>query len=137
MAIMRYGFYAVNFGAAYLKTRYVSLCKTTMPAYTASLRIPLETVEDAAIRTHNASIVGATFLPTPPIRYPPGMAATADLTVQYRPVFFGADREYAEDEGWQTVHGSIGARPLYHRKNRKNRKWREVENPLFAELPKH
>ena len=103
-----------------------------MPAYSANPRFPLELIEDAAIRAHNARVVGATFLPTPPLRYLPGMAATADLPAHYRPVFLGADREYAEDEGWQTVHGGAG-KPRYQRKNRKQRKWREVENPLFGQ----
>lgn len=97
-----------------------------MPAYDASLRIPLETIEDSAIRAHNSGVVGATFVPTPPLRYLPGMAAMADLPAQYRNVFFGADREYADDEGWQTVHGSA-ARPRYQRKNRKQRKWRDAQ----------
>jgi hypothetical protein len=98
-------------------------------AYSANPLIPDEAIQDRAILEHNARVVGATFLPTPPVRYAPG---SADHTLPYKPVFFGADREYADDEGWQTVHGTGAGGPRYQRKNRKQRKWREIENPLVA-----
>lgn len=99
-------------------------------AYSANPLIPDEAIQDRAILEHNARVVGATFLPTPPVRYAPGVAQSPASS--YRPVFFGADREYADDEGWQTVHGTGG--PRYQRKNRRaaQRKWREIENPLVA-----
>jgi hypothetical protein len=56
----------------------------------------------------------------PLVRYPPGLEATNDLHVAYRTPFFGADREYADNEGWTTVH--------YRTKSkRKQRRWRDVE----------
>lgn len=101
-------------------------------AYIAGPRIPLDTIEDRAIRQHNAGVVGATYLPPRPVRCAPGMGTFVDLPPSYRNVFFGADREYADNEGWQTVHGTGTGGPRYQRKNRKQRKWREVENPLVA-----
>jgi hypothetical protein len=98
-------------------------------AYAANPLIPDEAIQDRAILEHNARIVGATFLPTPPVICAPGSANHSGII--YRNVFFGADREYADNEGWQTVQGTSG--PRYQRKNRKQRSWRELDNPLVAD----
>ena len=38
----------------------------------------------------------------------------------YRTPFFGADREYADNEGWITIH-------YRNKSKRKQRRWRDVE----------
>jgi len=58
---------------------------------------------------YNASIVGNVHLPGAPLHpaYAPGLEATQGPNARppvYRPVSFGATREYKDDEdGWQTV----------------------------------
>ena len=93
-------------------------------AYVAAPRIPAEAIQDRAILEHNARVVGATFLPT---HYAPGLESCTS-SLSYKPVFFGADREYADDEGWQTVVASGSGY------QRKNRKWRELDNPLLSNM---
>jgi hypothetical protein len=59
----------------------------------------------------------------PLVRHLPGLEATQGPNaplIGYRTPFFGADREYADDEGWTTVH--------YRSKNkRKARRWRDLD----------
>lgn len=56
----------------------------------------------------DSPIVGATWLRTPPLTYPAGLHETQAPGAHpptYRTVFFGATRDYVDDEdGWQTVH---------------------------------
>lgn len=55
----------------------------------------------------------------PLVRCLPGLESTIDLHVVYRTPFFGADREYADNEGWTTVH-------YRNKSKRKQRRWRDV-----------
>jgi hypothetical protein len=60
----------------------------------------------------------------PPVRHLPGLEATQGPNaplIGYRTPFFGADREYADDEGWITVH-------YRSRNKRKQRRWRDLGN---------
>lgn len=57
-----------------------------------------------------------------PVAYLPGLEPTQGphaITRAYKPISFSAERDYAEDEGWTTVH----YRSL---SKRKQRRWREV-----------
>lgn len=57
-----------------------------------------------------------------PVAHLPGLEPTQAPSANppsYKPISFGADREYAEDEGWTTVH-------YRSQSKRKQRRWREV-----------
>jgi hypothetical protein len=58
----------------------------------------------------------------PRLAFLPGLEATQGPNAHpapYRTVFFGATHEYAEDEGWTTVH-------YRSRNKRKQRRWRDL-----------
>jgi len=60
----------------------------------------------------------------PPAICPPGLEATQGPNAHpatYRTPFFGADHEYADNEGWTTVH-------YRSRNKRKQRRWRDLGN---------
>lgn len=64
-------------------------------------------------------IVGLHWDPHPrPWWIPPGLEHTHNLPFTYVPPFFGADREYGPEEGWQTV-SSRKQRQAARRRNRK------------------
>jgi hypothetical protein len=98
-----------------------------MPARRVYIANPLvqdHEIANSAIRAHNHSVVGNTpILPAQPMRFLPGLGNSWDGPVNWRPVFFGASREWKNDEeGWETVN--------YKRTGRKMRRWREVNNPV-------
>ncbi len=63
-----------------------------------------------------------------PVSYLPGLEATQGPSaplIGYRTPFFGADREYADNEGWTTVHYRNSSK-------RKQRRWRDINNSSAA-----
>jgi hypothetical protein len=85
-------------------------------------------------RKHNfiissKSIVGAVWVTNPgPWWIPPGLEWSHDTTnppPTYASPFFGADREYGPEEGWQVVRHSNRSRPVRNR--RKARKYNNNE----------
>jgi hypothetical protein len=78
-----------------------------MPARRAYIAAPQfldHEIEDSAIREHNARVVGYTpILPARPVRALPGVIHTLDAPFSYKPISFGAHREWNnDDEGWET-----------------------------------
>lgn len=57
---------------------------------------------------------------------PPGLEHTHDLPFTYQPPFFGAEREYGPEEGWQTVRNTH-SRSRSRRSRRRARQEEEVE----------
>lgn len=57
---------------------------------------------------------------------PPGLEDTHDLPFTYQPPFFGAEREYGPEEGWQTVRNGR-SRSRSRRSRRRARQEEEVE----------
>jgi hypothetical protein len=78
-----------------------------MPAYIAAPKVPDHEIADPAIREHNTRVVGNTpILPAHPMRALPGVIHTLDAPFTYKPVSFGAHREWRNDEeGWETQKG--------------------------------
>jgi hypothetical protein len=75
-----------------------------MPAYIATARFADEEIADPAIREHNRRVVGnLPILPAHPVRALPGVIHTLDAPFSYKPISFGAHREWTnDDEGWET-----------------------------------
>jgi hypothetical protein len=76
---------------------------------------------------YNATIVGAAWdlrAPAHPA-YAPGLIPS---NTPYRTVFFGADREYGPDEGWQKV------RPKRSSKKRRARQAREAQEAVTLSI---
>lgn len=72
--------------------------------YIAAARFSNEEIADPTIREHNARVVGnLPILPARAVRALPGVLRTLDAPFSYKPVFFGAHREWVNDEeGWET-----------------------------------
>jgi hypothetical protein len=88
-------------------------------------------------RQHNflissKSIVGAVWVKNPgPWWIPPGLEYANDPAnplPNYLSPFFGADREYGPEEGWQTVRHSNRSRP--RRSRRKTRKYNDEDTEV-------
>ena len=63
-----------------------------------------------------------------PLAHLPGLETTQGSTaplIGYRTPFFGADHEYADNEGWITVH-------YRNKSKRKQRRWRDLGNSSSA-----
>jgi hypothetical protein len=87
-------------------------------------------------REHNfmvssKGIVGAVWVKNPaPWWIPRGLEWANDPQnplPSYLPPFFGADREYGPEEGWQTVRSTVRRRPRRNRRKNKVMDDEEVE----------
>lgn len=73
-------------------------------------------------------IVGLNFEPNPRRWWvPPGLEQTHDLPSNYKPVSFGAEKEYGPEEGWQ-LYTTRKQRQAARRRNRKR-------NPVYYQEP--
>ncbi len=80
----------------------------------STCNMPIPAIIKPEILAANAKIVGAKYLAVQPPLVPPGLEATQGPGARppvYRNVFFGAQKEWENDEvGWITVHHTRGRR---------------------------
>lgn len=100
----------------------------------------IENPTTPAERHHNfvvssAKIVGAVYVQNPgPWWIPPGLEDTHDKPSGYRPVFFGAQREYKnDDDGWQTVNHNARRERRRTRRNQRKVQMMITDNESVVE----